>query len=82
MVEVFGIDKVAIAKHVTNEFTEIVKTIVNTGKQIIIPKEKFFVKVKVSSNAETHYVARDVEFASVGNLTAELSAIAACASKK
>lgn len=81
MVEVFGIDKVAIAKHVTNEFTGIVKTIVNTGKQIILPKEKFFVKVEVSNNAEIHYVARDVEFASVGDLTAELSTIAAVPAK-
>jgi hypothetical protein len=81
IVEVFGIDKVAIAKHVRSEFTEVVKTIVNIGKQIILPKEKFFVKVKVSSNTELHYVARDVEFASLGDLTAELSAIAAVPAK-
>ena len=47
LVEMFGIDKVAIAKHVTNGFTDIVTTIVNTGKQIIFPEEKFFVKVQM-----------------------------------
>ena len=72
----FGIDKVAIAKHVTNGFTDIVTTIVNTGKQIIFPEEKFFVKVQMSSNAKVSYMGRDIEFVSSGNLTSELSSIA------
>jgi hypothetical protein len=75
--EMFGIDKVAIAKQVTNRFTNIVKTIVNTGKQIILPKEKFFVKVEVDHNTKLNYVGRDVEFVSSGDLTANLSSIAA-----
>jgi hypothetical protein len=75
--EMFGIDKVAIAKRVTNGFTNIVKTIVNTGKQIILPREKFFVKVEVDHNTKLNYVGRDVEFASSGDLTANLSSIAA-----
>ena len=76
VVEMFGIDKVAIAKHVTNGFTDIVTTIVNTGKQIIFPEEKFFVKVQMSSNAKVSYIGRDIEFVSSGNLTSELSSIA------
>ncbi|HYY49519.1 MAG TPA: hypothetical protein VE643_01510, partial [Nitrososphaeraceae archaeon] len=43
--EMFGIDKVAIAKRIENEFNDIVNEIVNIGKQIILPGEKFFVKV-------------------------------------
>jgi hypothetical protein len=77
LVDMFGIDKVAIAKHVTNGFTDIVTTIVNTGKQIIFPGEKFFVKVQMSSNAKVSYVGRDIEFVSSSNLIAELSSIAA-----
>jgi hypothetical protein len=77
VVEMFGIDKVAIAKHVTNGFTDIVTTIVSTGRQIIFPKEKFFVKVQMSSNSRVSYIARDIEFVSSSNLTAELSSIAA-----
>lgn len=77
LVDMFGIDKVAIAKHVTNGFTDIVNTIVNTGKQIIFPEEKFFVKVEMSSNAKVSYVGRDIEFVSSSNLTVELSSIAA-----
>ncbi len=38
VVQMFGIDKVAIAKHITNGFTDIVTTIVSTGKQIILVK--------------------------------------------
>jgi hypothetical protein len=77
VVEMFGIDKVAIAKHITNGFADIVTTIVNTGKQIILPEEKFFVKVQTTSNAKVSYIGRDIEFVSSSNLTAELSSIAA-----
>ena len=76
-VEMFGIDNVAIAKRITNEFTDIVTAIVNTGKQMIFPDEKFFVKVQISSKAKISYIGRDIEFASSGNLTTELSHIAA-----
>jgi hypothetical protein len=72
--EMFGIDKVAIAKDIENQFNDVVNEIVNTGKQIILPGEKFFVKVCTSSTAKKlSYAGRDIEFASVGNLIAELS---------
>jgi hypothetical protein len=74
--EMFGIDKVAIAKRVKNEFNHVVNEIVNTGKQIILPGEKFFVKVCTSNSAKKiSYVGRDIEFASIGNLITELSHI-------
>ncbi|MFL6383748.1 MAG: hypothetical protein ACJ712_02110, partial [Nitrososphaeraceae archaeon] len=72
--EMFGIDKVAIAKRIENRFNDVVNAIVNTGKQIILPGEKFFVKVYTSNSAKKiSYVGRDIEFASVGNLITELS---------
>ena len=74
--EMFGIDKVAIAERIESGFNDVVNAIVNTGKQIILPREKFFVKVYSSNGAKkTSYVGRDIEFASVGNLITELSPI-------
>ena len=72
-VEMFGIDKVAIAKKVsTARFEEILAEVVNIGKLKILPKEKFFVKVQISNNAKVDYKPRDLEFASTGELTAAL----------
>ena len=74
--EMFGVDKVAIAKRIENEFNDVVNEIVNIGKQIILPGEKFFVKVCTSNIAKKiSYVGRDIEFASVGDLITELSHI-------
>ena len=71
--EMFGIDKVAIAKKVsTARFEEILAQVVNIGKLKILPKEKFFVKVQISNNAKVDYKPRDLEFASTGELTAAL----------
>src|SRR6266487_5779049 len=72
-VEMFGIDKVAIAKKVSSaRFEEILAEVVNIGKLKILPKEKFFVKVQISNNAKVDYESRDLEFASTGELTASL----------
>jgi len=71
--EMFGIDKVAIAKKVsTARFEEVLAQVVNIGKLKILPKEKFFVKVQISDNAKVDYKPRDLEFASTGELTAAL----------
>jgi len=71
--EMFGVDKVAIAKKVsTSRFEEIITEVVNIGKLKILPKEKFFVKVQISNNAKVNYKPRDLEFASTGELTAVL----------
>lgn len=75
-VEMFGIDKVAIARCIPNRFTDVVTTIVKTGKQIILPEEKFFIRVQASSKAKIGYIGRDIEFASSGILVAELSSMA------
>jgi hypothetical protein len=80
--EMFGIDKVAIAERIESGFNDVVNAIVNTGKQIILPREKFFVKVYTNNSAKkTSYVGRDIEFASVGNLITEISPTAAMPAK-
>ncbi len=71
--EMFGINKVAIAKKVsTARFEEILAEVVNIGKLKILPNEKFYVKVQISNNAKVDYKPRDLEFASTGELTAAL----------
>jgi hypothetical protein len=77
IVRMFGISKVAVAKCVSNRFTDVVTTVVKTGKQIMLPGEKFFIRVEKSSKAKISYIGKDIEFASSGNLIAELSPIAA-----
>jgi hypothetical protein len=71
--EMFGIDKVAIAKKVPSiQFEDITAEVVNIGKLKVLPNEKFFVKVQISNNAQVNYKSRDLEFASTGDLTAAL----------
>jgi adenylyl- and sulfurtransferase ThiI len=71
--EMFGIDKVAIAKKVPSiQFEDISAEVVNIGKLKVLPNEKFFVKVQISNNAKINYKSRDLEFASTGDLTAAL----------
>lgn len=71
--EMFGIDKVAIAKKVpSTQFEDITAEVVNIGKLKVLPNEKFFVKVQISNNAQVNYKSRDLEFASTGDLTAAL----------
>jgi hypothetical protein len=71
--EMFGIDKVAIAKKVPSiQFEDIAAEVVNIGKLKVLPNEKFFVKVQISNNAKINYKSRDLEFASTGHLTSAL----------
>ena len=71
--ELFGIDRVAIAKQVPNIFSDVVSAIITTGKQIILPKQKFFIKVQISSEAKVNYVGRDIAFVSSGDLIEQLA---------
>ena len=76
LVGMFGIDKIGIAKKTQNDFSNVVSAIVTTGKEIIMPREKFLVKVKLYKNNDSktvNYEAKDVEFASSGQLVSELS---------
>jgi adenylyl- and sulfurtransferase ThiI len=83
--EMFGIDKVAIAKKVPRaRFEDIAAEIVNIGKLKVLPNEKFFVKVKISNSAKVNFKSRDLEFASTGDLTAALqsSSSLSCSSSR
>jgi hypothetical protein len=75
--ELFGIDRVAIAKQVPNIFSDVVSAIITTGKQIILPKQKFFIKVHISSEAKVNYVGRDIAFVSSGDLIEQLASTGA-----
>jgi len=81
--EMFGIDKVAIAKKVPSiQFGDIATEVVNIGKLKVLPNEKFFVKVQISNNAKVDYKSRDLEFASTGNLTAALQSSSFSSSRR
>jgi hypothetical protein len=75
--ELFGIDRVAIAKQVPNIFSDVVSAIITIGKQIILPKQKFFIKVQISSEAKVDYVGRDIAFVSSGDLIEQLASTGA-----
>jgi len=70
----FGIEKVAVAKEVSNSFSELAQAIVEVGVKIIKPGISFYVKV-IEDSAELDFVGRDLEFTACGSLTARLSAI-------
>lgn len=81
--EMFGIDKVAIAKKVSGiQFEDISAEVVNIGKLKVLPNEKFFVKVQISNNAKIDYKSRDLEFASTGDLTAALQSSSFSSSRR
>jgi len=70
LANLFGIEKVAIAKKASNKFHDLVAAIVDIGNKIIHDGETFAVKVVAN---KTEYVGRDVEFAATASLIAKLS---------
>lgn len=79
--EFYGIKDVVIAKRVDNEFEIMLKTISGIGAKVVLPGEKFFVKVKETENNHEHYASRDVEFACSGELISKLAKINAIPAK-
>jgi hypothetical protein len=75
LIGMFGIEKVSIAKKTCNDFSNVVNAIRAVGQEIILPKEKFLVKVELYENClrSLGYKERDIEFASSGQLASELS---------
>lgn len=71
----YGIESVAIANKVSTNFSDVTAAIVEVGSKIMIPGDRFYVKVVVQPAAECDYVSRDVEFASSGTLAARLASI-------
>jgi len=80
--DMFGIDKVAIARQVPSvNFEDVSAQIVNVGKLKILPSEKFFVKVQISRDANVNYKPRDLEFGSTGDLIVALRTESPASSK-
>lgn len=70
-----GIDRIGIARKTWNEYSHVMRAISDIGKEIILPKEKFLIRIKLSTNDSNslNYKERDLEFASAAMLTSELS---------
>jgi len=61
----FGIDRIAIAKEVDNNFDAVLSTIINTSLNLLLKGEKFYVKVDGKTK---NYLAKDLEIAATTNL--------------
>ena len=71
----FGIESVAIANKVSTNFSDLTAAIVEVGSKIMVPGDRFYVKVILQPAAGCDYVGRDVEFAASGTLAARLASI-------
>lgn len=61
----FGIERIAIAKQVKNDFDTVVSAITKVGSNLLLKGEKFYVKVEGHSSG---YGPKDVELASTSSL--------------
>jgi hypothetical protein len=61
----FGIDKIAIAKEVDDNFDSVLSTITNTALSLLLKGEKFYVKVEGKTRK---FLAKDLEIASTSML--------------
>jgi adenylyl- and sulfurtransferase ThiI len=70
----FGIEKVAIAKEIANNFDIVLSTIISTSQNLLLKGEKFLVKVE--GNTES-YLGKDVEIAAIASLVEKVSSLEA-----
>jgi hypothetical protein len=77
----FGVESVAVAKKVSSNFSALSAAIVEVGVSLIIPGDRFHVKVILQPTAKCDYVSRDIEFAASGMLTARVASITALPAK-
>ncbi|MFL6524611.1 MAG: hypothetical protein ACJ70Q_00530 [Nitrososphaera sp.] len=75
LAKTFGVERIAIAKKVSNNFSELSDAIVHFASTTISPRDNFFVKVIILPGAKCDYVSRDLEFAASGFLSARLASI-------
>lgn len=61
----FGIDKVAIAKQIKNEYDVLVSSITKIGSNLLLKGDTFYVKVEGQSKG---YLPKDIEFAVTSSL--------------
>jgi hypothetical protein len=69
--EIYGIDRVAIARKVKSQFQDLIDCIVKSGKQIVVPNSSFFIKIFVDEDAKIDFVSKDVQFIASSNLLTE-----------
>ncbi len=70
----FGIEKVAIARQVRNDFKTIISEITSIGGNLLLKGEKFLVKVEGSSKG---FFTKDVEIAATSSIIDEKSSLGA-----
>ena len=73
--KMFGVERVAIAKKVSSNFSELSAAIIEAGSRIILPGDRFYVKVIIPPLSNFPYKSRDIEFACTGTLAAKLASI-------
>ena len=61
----FGIEKVAIARQIKNDFQDIISEITSIGGNLLLKGEKFLVRVEGTSKG---FVTKDVEIAATSNI--------------
>ncbi|MGI0046262.1 MAG: thiamine biosynthesis protein [Nitrosotalea sp.] len=61
----FGIERIAIAKEIKNQFDTVLEIITSTSMNLLLKGEKFYVKVEGKS---TDYLAKDLEMAATTSL--------------
>ncbi len=61
----FGVDRIAIAKEVVNQFEMVLTTIVNTSMSLLLNGDKFYIKVEGNS---PDYLPKDLEVTATANL--------------
>lgn len=70
---IFGVESVAIANKVSSNFSDLTAAIVEVGAKVILPGDRFYVKVIIQPVAKCEYVSRDVEFAASSTLAGRLA---------
>ena len=75
LASMFGVESVAVAKKVPSNFSDLSAAIVEVGISIIVPGDRFHVKVMLQPTAKCDYVSRDIEFAASGTLAVRLASI-------
>jgi hypothetical protein len=77
----FGVESVAIANKASSNFSDLTAAIVEVGSKVIVPGDRFYVKVTILPVAKCEYVSRDIEFTASSTLAGRLASIKALPAK-
>ncbi len=70
----FGIEKIAIARHIKNNFQDIISEITSVGGNLLLKGEKFLVRVEGTSKG---FMTKDVEITATSNIIEKKSNLGA-----